>query len=72
MEGRNIDTRTRAEQIDGEIRALKQLLTNSDYKALKYAEGMLSEDEYASIRRQREDLRVQINDLEAELETINE
>ena len=67
-----VDTRTRAEQINGDIIALKQLLANSDYKALKYAEGMLSEDEYAPIRAQREALRVQINDLEIELESVNE
>lgn len=67
-----MEMNTRAEQINGEITALKQLLTNSDYKALKYSEGLISDIEYAEIKNYRENLRVQINQLEEELATLNE
>ncbi len=62
----------RADQINGEITALKQLLTNSDYKAFKYSEGLISDIEYAEIKTYRENLRAQINQLEEELATLNE
>lgn len=67
-----MEMNTRAEQINGEITALKQLLTNSDYKALKYSEGLISDIEYAEIKNYRENLRAQINQLEEELATLNE
>ena len=53
----------RAERIE----ALKERLAESDYKAIKYAEGWLTEDEYAATRAQRQALRDKINELEAEL-----
>ena len=62
----------RADQINSEITALKQLLTNSDYKAIKYSEGLISDIEYAEIKTYRENLRAQINQLEEELATLNE
>jgi hypothetical protein len=67
-----MEMNTRADQINGEITALKQLLTNSDYKALKYSEGLISDIEYAEIKTYRENLRAQINQLEEELATLNE
>lgn len=63
---------TRADEIVGEITALKQLLANSDYKAIKYSEGLITDVEYASTKAFREDLRVQINALEAELASLDE
>lgn len=67
-----MEMNTRVEQINGEILALKQLLTNSDYKALKYSEGLITDIEYAETKAYRENLRAQINQLEAELETLDE
>lgn len=67
-----MEMNTRAEQINSEITALKQLLTNSDYKALKYSEGLISDIEYAETKVYRENLRAQINQLEEELATLNE
>lgn len=67
-----MEMNTRVEQINGEITALKQLLTNSDYKALKHSEGLISDIEYAETKTYRENLRAQINQLEEELATINE
>lgn len=63
---------TRVEQINNEINGLKQLLTNTDYKAIKYSEGLISDIEYAETKLYRENLRAQINQLEEELETLNE
>lgn len=50
-----------------EINRLKQELFRSDYQALKYAEGHVSEAEYAGIKAQRQAWRDRINELEAEL-----
>lgn len=58
--------RTR-EQIESEIRGLQQLLASTDYKALKHADGVLTDEEYEETRQLRIDYRKQINDLEAEL-----
>lgn len=67
-----MEMNTRADQINGEIIALKQLLTNSDYKAIKHSEGLISEIEYAEVKTYRENLRTQINQLEEELAALNE
>ena len=48
------------------ISILKNELAESDYKAIKYAEGWYSEEEYAPIRAKRQALRNRINELEAE------
>ncbi len=45
---------------------LKSLLANSDFKALKFAEGSLTEEEFAPIRVQRMEWRKEINELEKE------
>lgn len=47
-----------------EIDGLKALLLESDYKALKYAEGWLTEEEYAPIKAERQQWRERINELE--------
>lgn len=56
------------EQIESEIRGLKQLLSATDYKALKHADGVISDEEYEPTKELRIMYRQQINDLEAELE----
>ena len=48
-----------------EITQLKKLLADTDYKAIKYAEGQISEEDYAPIRLQRQSYRDHINELEA-------
>ena len=55
-----------------EIEELKLKLLNTDYQALKYAEGHLSEEEYAPIKEERQAWRDKINELEASLEVQNE
>ena len=48
-----------------EIQQLKKALSDTDYKAIKYAEGQISEEEYASVRAERQGYRNRINELEA-------
>lgn len=47
-----------------QIETLKIKLKKTDYLALKYAEGHLSESEYAPIKQQRQAWRDEINRLE--------
>lgn len=50
-----------------QIMALKEELAASDYKAIKYAEGLISAEEYEPIKAERQALRDRINELEAML-----
>lgn len=50
-----------------EIAQLKHKLAATDYKALKYVEGFITEEEYAPIRAARQAIRDKINELEVEL-----
>lgn len=45
---------------------LKQKLAESDYKAIKYAEGEIEPADYAPIRAARQEWRRQINELESQ------
>lgn len=47
-----------------EIERLKSQLADTDYKAIKYAEGWYQEEEYAPIKAEREALRERIRELE--------
>ena len=47
-----------------EIQQLKKQLSDSDYKAIKFAEGQINESEYASVRAERQGYRDRINYLE--------
>lgn len=47
----------------------KQKLDQTDYQAIKYAEGRLTDEEYAEAKAQRETWRAEINALEEELAT---
>lgn len=46
------------------ISELKKALFETDYQAIKYAEGLISVEEYASIKAQRQMWRDEINELE--------
>ena len=48
--------RTR-EEMEAEIRGLQQLLAATDYKALKHADGALTDEEYEPTRAKRADQR---------------
>lgn len=47
-----------------QIASLKQQLSATDYKAIKYAEGWISEEDYTPIKAERQALRDRINALE--------
>ena len=55
-------------EINRQIRELKKKLFDTDYKAIKYSEGWLTDEEYAEAKAQREEWRKCINELEASLE----
>ena len=55
------------ENILGQIAEKIFELKKTDFKALKFAEGWISEEEYAPIKSARQSLRDQINELEAQL-----
>lgn len=48
---------------ESEIRACKQLLQNTDYIALKIAEGVATKEEYAETLAKRAGWRAKINEL---------
>lgn len=47
-----------------QIDLLKKKLADTDYKAIKYAEGLISDEEYAPIKAERQHFRDEINRLE--------
>lgn len=55
------------EEIQGEINAYKQLLSNTDYQAIKHSEGEISDEDYAEMKELRAGYRETINELEEEL-----
>lgn len=52
---------------DMQIISLKQNLADTDYKAIKYAEGLISDEDYAETKKLRQQWRKEINQLENEL-----
>ena len=58
------------EQYQAEIIELKKYLSDTDYKAIKFAEGELSESDYQEVKSQRHDARVRINELESLIEEL--
>lgn len=53
--------------INQEIAQLKANLFKTDYKAIKFSEGLLTVDEYKETKSQREAWRKRINELEEQL-----
>ena len=53
------------------IEILKHKLQATDYKAIKYSEGWLTEEEYAPVKAERQALREEINRLEEQLSNNN-
>ena len=56
------------QNINLRINELKRNLSKTDYQAIKFAEGQLTEEEYAETKKQRQAWRVEINQLEKSLE----
>lgn len=55
-------------KVNKQIYDLKQKLTQTDYKAIKYSEGLLTDEEYAEVKAQRQAWRDEINRLEEKLQ----
>lgn len=55
---------TEKQLAEREISTMKTKLRNTDYQAIKYAEGQISEEDYAEIKAQRQAWRDRINELE--------
>lgn len=51
-------------RVNAKIAQLKEELSSTDYKCLKYVDGALTEEEYADVKAYRAELRRQINELE--------
>ena len=66
VEDTTYQERKEKEENQSKISELKSKLAQTDYQAIKYAEGQLSEEEYASLKLQRQLWRDEINKLENE------
>lgn len=53
------------------IREYKRMLADTDYLAIKYAEGLLTSEEYEVVKAQRQSLRAEINELKTKLNALN-
>ena len=58
------------EQYQSEIIELKKYLSDTDYKAIKFAEGEIAESDYQEVNSQRHNARVRINELESMIEQL--
>lgn len=59
-------------EIESIIRGNKNLLASTDYLAIKYSEGILTEAQYSETKAFRQKLRDEINELEKELALLDE
>ena len=53
-----------------EIEGLKKNLKRTDYQAIKFAEGLITEIDYAAIKSQRQAWRDKINQLQEQLKSL--
>ena len=52
--------------VEAQINELKEKLRETDYQAIKYAEGLITKTNYLAIKNQRQEWRNKINELEGE------
>lgn len=64
------DRQIRTVNTQDRIESYKKLLAETDYRAIKYAEGLYTEEEYAPYKALRQGYRDSINALEKELENL--
>lgn len=57
----------RIRDIHNELAELHYALKRTDYKAIKYAEGLYTDEEYKAVKEQRQALRDRINELKASI-----
>lgn len=61
---------TQKEIAQQRIAELKQKLADTDYEAIKFGEGVMTEAEYAPYKADRQKWRAEINDLERKLQNL--
>lgn len=66
------DNELARQETQSQIEQLKYELQQSDYKAIKFAEGWISAEDYAPIKAERQAKRESINALEAQLQALEE
>lgn len=66
-----LEDKFRKYTIKNRISNLKVKLNESDYQAIKYAEGLITELEYQPTKQLRQQYRNEINQLEEELSTLS-
>ena len=59
------------DEIQRKISEAKAKLSQTDYQAIKYFEGFISEADYAPIKAQRQAWRDEINEFEAKVQEVN-
>lgn len=59
-------------EVQSEIRAYENLLNQTDYKALKHADGVISDADYKEIAAQRQEWRDKINELQAQEQALSD
>jgi chromosome segregation ATPase len=65
------ETEANQPPVSERIEMLKAELASTDYKAIKYAEGWLTEAEYAPIKAVRQAIRDEINALETQMQEMS-
>ena len=60
------------EEVRAQIEYNKFVLSKTDYQAIKFAEGVMSAEEYAPIKAKRQEARAAINEAEIELASLKE
>ena len=65
------EKRQKKEEYNKQITQLKMQLRNTDYQALKFAEGQITAADYEAIKIQRQAWRDEINRLENEIGGLN-
>ena len=62
---------TEKELLMQQINQKKWELSQTDYKAIKFAEGLITEEEYAPIKAERQAMRDEINALQAQIDKLS-
>ena len=58
------------EELEYTIATYKQLLSQTDYKALKHSEGQISDQDYEPIAAQRQEWRDIVSEAQSELDNL--
>lgn len=66
----NKELREQIKVISKQISRLRNNLAKTDYKAIKYAEGELTDTEYAETLAQRREWRAEINALQVQIKEL--